>query len=109
MAGLDRVTIIGNKLSLDAVVHPFTQKRKTTEKMVDEERGGCMFLSVAVVLWDGSSPELLASSRKCPLGLKRAHWQQPLFTQQSCLWRAGQRPRPHYVHTLEHLKGFSGL
>lgn len=107
VAELDRVTIIVNKLSLDADVHPFTQKKTNIRE--NGGRGKSWFLSVAGILWDGSSPELLPSSRKCPFGLKRAHRQQPLFTQQSCLWRAGQRPRPHYVHTLEHLKGFSGL
>lgn len=59
-----------------------------------------------------SSPELQQLGRpaaqNCPLRLERARRQQPLFTQQSHLWRAGQRPRPHYVHTVECLKGFGG-
>lgn len=71
MAELDGVTIIVNKLSLDAVVHPFTQKKtKPTEKMVDQETLPpyfCIFLLVALMFWDSSSPELLPSSRKVPV------------------------------------------
>lgn len=59
-----------------------------------------------------SSPELQQLDRpaaqNCPLRLEKARRQQPLFTQQSHLWRAGQRPRPHYVHTVERLKNVGG-
>lgn len=65
MAELDGVIIIVNKLSLDAVVHSFTQKKTKTNR----ENGGpgCIFLLVALMFWDSSSPEPLPSSRKVPV------------------------------------------
>lgn len=85
------------------------------EKLEVWKKGRLLWFLWRRMVWCRPPPELQQLHRpaavKCPFRLKAAALftqQQLLFTQQSCLWRAGHRPRPHYVHTVERLRGSSG-
>lgn len=59
-----------------------------------------------------TSPELQqldqSAAENRPLRLKRARSSSFCSHNRAVCWRAGQRPRPHYVHNVQRLKGFGG-